>query len=386
MSLQPVSAILWKICQAADVRALLGRGGGHQVIPWDDNGLWKETLNVSVAPEDQGGTSIHIEAEPGAAPSFDLSAYYHQGRSEVRIKVPPILVAGSNVALRAQSSSAAIDPDGSLTDHYVVLLIKTLDGKVHLRSYLRSSLPEPVSGWLQPGSPSASGRRLGGLDDQAQQVWETLLRRHTVLLYGPPGTGKTRLMLQIRGAFEHGPAAIAFDPSDLANPLKPTRLSDSLPRNRKGLFTTFHQSLTYETFVVGLRPIVPSADADGSAAPLHFGPKDGIFLNLAAHSLKDESCSLLLIDELNRGNVADIFGELITLLESDKRLGKDGRPTPLTISVTLPLQPESPELKQSFQMPYHFYLLASMNSLDRSVAPLDSALRRRFRLVRLNQT
>ena len=217
------------------------------------------------------------------------------------------------------------------------------------------------------------------------------LRTHTnVLLYGPPGTGKTHLMQQVANLFTGGASAessgqLALDTANAESPFLELPRTPTLAR-----WVTFHQSYSYEDFVVGLRP-----DPDSSKV-LGLGPVPGVLLELAAFASQADHSGLLLIDEINRGNVSRIFGEFITLLEPGKRLGDDGNPTTTTVTVRLPylragetLEVPTPgaasttAIDADFRLPRRIFTLASMNSVDKSIAPLDTALRRRFHIISL---
>ena len=133
-------------------------------------------------------------------------------------------------------------------------------------------------------------------------------------------------------------------------------------------FVTFHQSYGYEEFVEGLRPVL-AGDADAGEVAYEIRP--GAFKELCrkARQAPDQRFAMV-IDEINRGNISKIFGELITLIEADKRDPLDGSAPP--VEVVLAYSGEK------FSVPANVDIIGTMNTADRSLALLDTALRRRF--------
>ena len=197
-----------------------------------------------------------------------------------------------------------------------------------------------------------TGKRDAGRARLAQSQPQVLNR----ILYGPPGTGKTYRVARYCVKTCDGPG---------------NRTDDQVRcRYRKLVccgrieFITFHQSYGYEEFVEGLRP----ARSEDGRGGLWLEPTPGVLKRIADRARKDrESPYVLVIDEINRANVSKVMGELITLLEEDKREGE-----PHEIAVTLP------HSGKPFTLPANLHILGTMNTADRSIAMIDTALRRRF--------
>lgn len=212
----------------------------------------------------------------------------------------------------------------------------------------------------------------------SDRILERLQDEPNILLYGPPGTGKTHAMKTLQSRVK----GTWFDSDEVEFPFE----NVDFPGEVKTAWMTFHQDTGYEDFVLGLRP----EPEDGGVS---LKPRAGTLLSLAEHA-KNGNTSILFIDEINRANVPKVFGQFISVMEKDFRLSEDGTRSFDTIGLSLPQvndgdSIEDPILGEEFDItvPYEFprnlYIVAAMNSLDRSTEPLDSALMRRFEQIRV---
>ena len=199
------------------------------------------------------------------------------------------------------------------------------------------------------------------------------------ILYGPPGTGKTYATFRRCVEICDGEEDCPNESSKVRDRYK------ELVEKGRIEFVTFHQSYGYEEFVEGLRPGTGSAkEGRKVGAGFRLVPTDGVLKLIAdrardasgptgdAEASADAKPHVLVIDEINRANISKVMGELITLLEEDKREGAENE-----VAVTLP------HSRDRFTLPANLYLLGTMNTADRSIALLDTALRRRFEFEEL---
>lgn len=191
---------------------------------------------------------------------------------------------------------------------------------------------------------------------EEEKIERQLKKTGQLVFYGPPGTGKTYTAQRfarwwLNEQDGHTPSEMQLET------------------------VTFHPSFSYEDFIEGLT----AEEKNGEVA---YEIKDGVFKKISQRAKQayehardsdeiDEAPRyVLIIDEINRGNLAQIFGETMTLLESDKRYDQDNE-----VKISLAHSGDS------FVVPPNLYVIGTMNTADRSIALVDAALRRRFRFI-----
>ena len=201
-----------------------------------------------------------------------------------------------------------------------------------------------------------------------------------LILYGPPGTGKTYNAAIYSVAICDNKSVEELTDYDAV-----MERYNELKKEQRIIFTTFHQSYGYEEFIEGIKPVV-FKDQSNDSGNVVYKIEPGIFKKFCEVAKKskvrtdkfeiqedatiweaNEKPYVFVIDEINRGNISKIFGELITLIENTKREGM-----PEAANAVLPYSGDL------FSVPKNVYILGTMNTADRSIALMDTALRRRF--------
>ena len=274
------------------------------------------------------------------------------------------------------------------------------------------SLPEPIQEKITNVTDeiewSSSGQKKSGFieclkftpDSQSNETLKEVAdvinnnKTPNILLYGPPGTGKTYLCQSIRSAIQNKSEIFIED-----------GIFTTGKENAKTWWVTFHQGVTYEDFVLGLRPQV------GKKGGMELVPRAGPLLEAMLYAKKNggRNHSVVFIDEINRGDLSRIFGDFITYMDMDKRGIVGDEKVIVHPKYTLPLTFSALNLKEKdsnrsepimlkgiieeggieledggFIVPPNLTIIATMNSLDRSVAPMDSAMKRRFYQINIS--
>lgn len=255
-----------------------------------------------------------------------------------------------------QRSEAAIDHairrvagwSGSpFESHHIPAVFQAAVDPENRLPILRSGVPHsitPPSAFVDDDSPIISFSRAEALqgifmpEGQFDACLNQLLRKKNLVLQGPPGVGKTFVAQTLAQA--------------VMGEIDATRVQ----------MIQFHQSYGYEEFIQGLRP---TKGGD-------FVVRDGVFISFCKRAAQDGRPHVFIIDEINRGNLSKILGELMMLLEPDKR----------DVKYAMPLAYDEANAPKFF-VPPNLFVIGLMNTADRSLAMVDYALRRRFAFVTL---
>ena len=399
-----------KLEEASSIKWLDGSNTKIRKYLWAEmkyNEFKKSPISVSLFVEKHKKTVFRISLEIRNNNSDDKWMDVYHTHLEIPLKDGLVYVIGSN-----EKDNPKITPDS--VDTIKEKLKSKEISKVQICKYVEQSdekdneqyhqevkaAIKSILEYYEHVMKSSKGRRLLESTRESEEALREMnlldkgnktevVYDKNMILYGPPGTGKT---------YSTAIYAMAICDNKNVEELKGnyydvmTRYNELLKEGRVK-FVTFHQSYGYEEFIEGIKPVLNDQNGIG------YTIEDGAFKafckdatkvegenfhdkvaddNSADASMEQQDKELpnknyvFVIDEINRGNISKIFGELITLIEDTKRAGMDEARTAVL--------PYSGEL---FSVPSNVYILGTMNTADRSISLMDTALRRRFQFIEM---
>ena len=286
--------------------------------------LWRSGSEAGVV------ATATVESEPAVLPGDAGDPYL--------LKPASLSKAEPRVVLRIESVLPAPIRRSELLDHAVLNALGVIKfanaTNFKVTKEQDEALRTLVSGFHVPALTTEIEERVHLPRAWLQEALDLLVEKGQVVFYGPPGTGKTYVALA---------------------------LAEEITREGGDFrIVQFHPSYSYEDFVGGFRPV-----EDDGAHGVRYWRTNGPLRELAAAAAADPGHPyVLIVDEINRGNIPKIFGELLFLLEYRQK------------AVRLQYWPE-----EQFSLPRNLFLIGTMNTADRSIALVDAALRRRFYFV-----
>ncbi|MFA6192995.1 MAG: AAA family ATPase [Sulfurimonas sp.] len=362
-----------------------------------------QSVNIMVNPIGHG-TSSNITFAPRGTQNASRYRIINQNKhsEENNQRHSSWMVANGFPEMPENVNQSANIPT-QLIENLKIYIVKTTEGNYYAGYVNQSAIPNywPQVRALQTlfNVRSTAILHMTDLCDNSMvlEIINTWKHKPNVLLYGPPGTGKTHTMNALWKALrdEEDIECISLDSTNSNNPF--VMESIPLPFERPVItsWVTFHQNYNYENFILSIKPVPNGATFQLEAhagALLDAAIKIDSEMQAEYSELGENKAAIIFIDELNRGNVSRIFGEFITFMDSEYRKDINNSPIPVplnNINNMTSIRTETIKLRDgsavSLPIPWFFpknvYILASMNSVDRAVAPLDSALSRRLHKI-----